>query len=299
MSKPVLVVMAAGLGSRYGGLKQIAPVDGDGHIIMDYAVFDAKQAGFETVICILAPGMEQDFLDIAGNRMGKRLDLRLTVQRLEDLPAGFTVPEGRAKPWGTAHAVLSAKGLVDGPFAVINADDYYGPESFRSIYGFLSAQTGNSHAMVGYKIENTLTENGHVARGVCKVSGGKLTEIVENTRIEKRDGGAESFLEDGTIVFLPDGTIVSMNLWGFGASMMEEAEKRFAGFLTEHLPKNPLKAEYFLPMVPNALMQEGKAEISVLETSEKWYGVTYAQDMPTVRAALAARREAGKYADMW
>lgn len=301
MNKPILIVMAAGLGSRYGGLKQIDPVDENGHILMDYAIFDAKRAGFETVVCVLGKGMEPEFRALYGNRIERGIKLKIATQMLENLPEGCAVPENRTKPWGTAHAVLSAKELVDGPFAVINADDYYGLEAFSSIYGFLTGKADSAHhAMVGYKLENTLTENGHVARGVCKTAGGKLIEILENTRIEKRPGGAESFFDDGTSAFLPNGTVVSMNLWGFGAAMMEEIESRFAGFLAANLSHNPLKAEYFLPWVPNELMREGKAEITVLPSQDKWYGVTYAEDMPVVRAALKDMRQAGKYPEnLW
>ena len=301
MNKPILVVMAAGLGSRYGGLKQIAPVDDNGQILMDYAIYDAKRAGFETVACVIAPGMEREFREVIGSRIESGMELRIAHQRLDMLPGGFRVPEGRTKPWGTAHAVFSAKDLIDGPFAVINADDYYGADAFRAIYDFLKNKAGEGrHAMVGYRLENTLTEHGHVARGVCKTGGGRLLEIVENTHIEKREGGAESILGDGSRVFLPGDTTVSMNMWGFGKGMMDEIEARFAGFLTENLPKNPLKAEYFLPFVPNALLREGKAEISVLPTAEKWYGVTYAQDMPVVREALKKMRLDGKYPDnLW
>ncbi|MCL2034774.1 MAG: nucleotidyltransferase [Oscillospiraceae bacterium] len=296
MKKPVLVVMAAGLGSRYGGLKQIAPVDKNGHILMDYAIYDAKRAGFETVVCVISPEMEREFMEVVGNRIGGMMELRIAFQRLDMLPHGFTPPTGRTKPWGTAHAVYSAKSLVDGPFATINADDYYGAEAFCSIYDFLTRKPdARRHAMVGYLIGNTLTEHGHVARGVCKTNGGELLEIIENTHIEKCGDGAVSIQGGDERVFLPKDTIVSMNMWGFARSMMDEIEARFAGFLTESLPGNPLKCEYFLPLVPNALLREGKVKISVLETSEIWYGVTYAQDMPVVREALAKMRLGGKY----
>jgi choline kinase len=303
MKKPVLIVMAAGLGSRYGGLKQIEPVDESGHILMDYAIYDAKKAGFETVVCVLRAGMENDFYEVCGNRIAKGMDLKIAIQDLNDLPEGFALPEGRTKPWGTCHAVLSAKKYVDGHFAAINADDYYGPKAYETIFSFLSKEDASpveKHAMVGYRLGNTLTEHGHVARGICKVADGKLTEIVEHTRIEKREGGAESFLEDGSTVFLPDDTTVSMNLWGFKASMMREIESRFGSFLEKNLPVNPLKCEFLLPSIPNALMEENKAEFMVLPTADKWFGVTYAADMPLVRQAFADMRAQGKYpASLW
>jgi choline kinase len=303
MQKPVLIVMAAGLGSRYGGLKQIEPVDQSGHILMDYAIYDAKKAGFETVICVLREGMQKDFYEVCGNRIAKGMDLKIAIQDLNNLPEGFSVPEGRTKPWGTCHAVLSAKDYVSGPFAAINADDYYGPKAYETIFNFLCTEDSaplEKHAMVGYRLGNTLTEHGHVARGICKVKDGKLTEIVEHTRIEKREGGAESFLDDGTTVFLPDDTTVSMNLWGFRGSMMREIESRFGAFLEENLPVNPLKCEFLLPSIPNFLMKENKAEFMVLPTADKWFGVTYAADMPLVQQAFADMRASGKYpAELW
>jgi NDP-sugar pyrophosphorylase family protein len=299
MTKPVLIIMAAGLGSRYGGLKQIQPVDDNRHILMDYAVYDAKRAGFETVICILSDGMEADFRELYGRRMERGVELKVAIQKLTAVPQGFSLPEGRTKPWGTCQAVLSAKNVVDGPFAVINADDYYGPQAYREIYGFLSERVDKSHyAMVGYRLGNTLTDHGHVARGVCKVQGDQLTEIVEHTRIEKRENGAESFLDDGTSVFLPDDTVVSMNIWGFDVSVMGEIESRFVNFFEEKVPQNPMKAEFLLPSVPNALMQEGKAGVTVLPTADRWFGVTYAPDMPAVQASLRELREAGEYPEL-
>ena len=294
--KPVLIVMAAGMGSRYGGLKQIAPVDESGNILMDYAIYDAKRAGFETVVCVIKPGMEREFREAVGDRIASTVDLQIAFQRMDALPAGFSVPDGRVKPWGTTHAVLSAKELVDSPFAVINADDFYGADAYRAIYGFLVGESSASHhALVGYKLENTLTEHGHVARGVCEVENGKLTGIAEHLRIEKRDGGAESIFEDGSGVFLSGDTIVSMNLWGYGYSIMDEFEARFIDFLHDEVPVDPLKSEYLLPRISNTLLLEKKAEFSVLPTSASWCGVTYSQDMPAVQSVLKAMRDEGKY----
>ena len=299
MKKPVLVVMAAGLGSRYGGLKQIEPVDASGHILIDYALYDAVRAGFERVVFIITPKLEKDFREIIGERIERHMEVNYAYQLLDTLPPGFGIPEGRIKPWGTAHAVLSAKNSVDSNFAVINADDFYGAAAFRAIYDFLRDEADYSrHAMVGYKLGNTLTEHGHVARGICKTDGDKLLEIVERTHIEAHQGGAV-YTEDGVIFsFVPEDTVVSMNLWGFGLSMMGEIESRFAAFLEEYLAKDPLKCEYFLPLVPNSLLKEGKAEIKVLPTNDKWYGVTYTADMPVVREAIARMKAEGKYPEI-
>ncbi len=297
MNKPVLIIMAAGLGSRYGGLKQIAPVDEQGHIIIDFSLFDANRAGFETVIFVVSKLYEKDFREVIGDRVAKKMNVLYAHQLLDALPQGFTTPEGRVKPWGTAHAVLSAKNLVNSPFAAINADDFYGETAFREIYDFLANKADEKHhAMVGYQIENTLTENGHVARGVCKTQGDNLVEIVERVHIESRPNGAAYTEDDGaSYTFLPAGTTVSMNMWGFAKNMMDEIENRFAAYLSENLPSNPLKCEYFLPLIPNALLHEGKAEIKVLPTPDKWYGVTYTQDMPVVKAAIAKMKAEGKY----
>ena len=302
MHKPQLVIMAAGLGSRYGGLKQIAPVDEQKHLLIDYAIYDSLKAGFEDVVVILKPEMEQDFREAIGDRIAPFVKIRYAYQRLDVLPDGFTVPEDRKKPWGTAHAVLCAAPLITGPFAAINADDFYGRGAFESIYGFLSEpHTENEHAMVGYRIENTLTEYGHVARGVCQVNeDGTLAAIVERTRIEKSSDCA-AFTEDGeSYTNIPQGTTVSMNLWGFQRSMLEAIEKEFSSFLMERLPKDPNKCEYFLPYVPNRLIEKGQAQVHVLATDETWFGVTYQQDMPLVQSAIAKKKSLGIYPErLW
>ena len=275
MQKPVLVVMAAGMGSRFGGNKQVTPVDRENHVIMDYSIYDAMRAGFSKVVVIIKHEFEENFRRDIGDRIARNFDLKYAYQELSDLPDGFSVPEGRTKPWGTAHAVLSAKDLIDGPFCVINADDFYGFGAFRAAFDYLNVgHPANEHAMIGYRIENTLTENGSVARGVCATDeNGMLCAINERTYILPAPGGAR-FSEDGgnAFTFIPDGTIVSMNMWCFGLSMMGEIERRFSGFLRENMPGNPLKCEYYLPSVPNALIQEGAATVRVLACAEKWYG---------------------------
>jgi len=299
MQKPQLVIMAAGLGSRFGGLKQMAPVDPQNHWIIDYSIFDALRAGFGKIILIVKPENEALFRDTLGRRIGGAAEIVYVHQRPDALPQGFSVPEGRVKPWGTAHAVLCAKDAIDAPFAVINADDFYGKGSFKILRDYLvSDHPQEEYAMVGYQVENTLTENGHVARGVCALdeSGKYLSGIVERTRIEPRDGGAAYTEDEGkTFHFLPAGTTVSMNFWGFTPDILPEIENRFAAFLTENLPKNPLKCEYFLPLIPNQLIAEGKARVRVLPCLEKWYGVTYQPDMPQVQAAIAQMKKDGIY----
>ncbi|MBR2189931.1 MAG: nucleotidyltransferase [Eubacterium sp.] len=301
MKKPVLVIMAAGMGSRYGGLKQMDPVDEEGHLIIDYSLYDAMQAGFEDVIFIIKRENEEMFREAIGDRISRLMNVHYVFQELEDVPEGITVPEGRVKPWGTGHAVLSSIYTVnDAPFAVINADDYYGKEAFRLIYEYLLRHNNDQkyhYAMVGYELGKTVTENGSVARGVCETDAdGFLTRITERTQIELHDGGI-AYTEDGgqSWTQLPEDTIVSMNLWGFTASMMDELQERFRGFLEKNLPVNPLKCEYFLPFVVEDLLKEGKADVKVLRTSDHWYGVTYIEDKPHVVASLRALRETGAY----
>jgi NDP-sugar pyrophosphorylase family protein len=296
MQKPTLIIMAAGMGSRFGGLKQITPVGDRGEIIMDFSVYDARQAGFEKVIFVIKRENEADFRAVAGAHAETSMEVRYAFQELTDLPEGFAVPEGRVKPWGTGHAVRACRALVDGPFAVINADDFYGPGAFRALYGFLSADgPENEHAMVAYRLRNTVTENGYVSRGVCQAENGYLTSITERTRVEKR-GDHAAYTEDGeTYIDLPGDTLVSMNFWGFRKSMMGAFDRRFAAFLRDTVPGNPLKAEYYLPGVADAEMTENGARVRLLPCEETWYGVTYREDLPTVRAAVARMKAEGIY----
>ena len=305
MTKPVLVVMAAGMGSRYGGLKQLDPVGGHGQVIMDYSIYDARRAGFETVVFVIKPEIEAQFKAAVGDRIARGMDVKYAFQRLEDLPEGYAVPEERVKPWGTAQAVLSARKVVKGPFAVINADDYYGPQAFREIYRYLSDHPDGEryeYAMVGYQLKNTVTENGHVARGVCEeTADGLLTAITERTHIESTPAGPRYTEDNGqTWTELSGEAIVSMNLWGFTRSFLDEAWARFPAFLDGALAADPLKAEYFLPGVVSSLIAEEKARVKVLRSADKWYGVTYQADKPQVAAAIASMTEGGLYPDaLW
>ena len=301
MKEPVLVVMAAGMGSRYGGLKQIDPVDQEGHIIMDFSIYDAVRAGFKKVIFIIKKENEQDFRDAIGDRLSDKVEIVYVHQDLNNIPEGFKVPEGRVKPWGTGHAVLSCAEVIDGPFVVINADDYYGTHAFKMAYDFLvQAQEDTvpaQYMMVGYRLENTLTDNGYVSRGVCETDAdGYLADINERTHIEKRDGGAAYTEDDGkTWTSLPGDTPVSMNMWGFTGGFMKELVNRFPVFLQKNIPENPLKCEYFLPFVVDELLKEKKVTVKVLTTQDKWYGVTYKEDKPVVVAAIQKLKDQGLY----
>lgn len=304
MSKPVLVILAAGMGSRYGGLKQLDPVGGHGQLIIDYSIFDARRAGFEAVIFVIKPEHESEFKAAIGDRVSGYMDVKYAFQRLDDLPEGYSVPAGREKPWGTAQAVLAVRDLVDGPFAVISADDYYGPRAFQEIYDYLTSHPDGEiyeYAMVGYLLENTVTENGTVSRGVCEETPEHyLARVTERTKIEK--GPPPRYTEDGgqTWTTLPGDTVVSMLLWGFNRSLLDQAWARFPAFLDEALSENPLKGEYFLPDVVSTLIAEGRARMKVLRSTDKWYGVTYREDKPSVTAALAAMTARGVYPEeLW
>lgn len=300
MKKPILVIMAAGMGSRYGGLKQIDPIDEQGHIIMDFSIYDAMAAGFEKVVFIIKKANEAAFKESIGDRISQKIQVEYVYQELEKLPAGFTVPEGRQKPFGTGHAILCCKEVLDGPFAVINADDYYGKHAYQEIYDYLVSHEDDQlyrYTMVGYALKNTLTENGHVARGICKTDAqGFLTGIDERTHIEKRGTGAAFTEDEGkTWTELSMDSTVSMNMWGFSQSILKELEEGFVEFLKNDLPKNPLKAEYFLPFAVDALLQEGKASVQVLTSQDKWYGVTYKEDKEMVVKAISELKDQGLY----
>ena len=300
MKKPVLVIMAAGMGSRYGGLKQIDKIDSEGHIIMDFSIYDAKRAGFEKVVFIIKKENLELFREVIGDAVAEQMEVAFCFQEISNLPDGFEVPEGRVKPWGTAHAVLSCLEEVDGPFAVINADDYYGKESFQLIYDYLSTHEDDEkyrYAMVGYEVGKTVTENGSVSRGVCEVNDREeLISVTERTRIEKKDDGIAFTEDDGaTWQYLDSKTPVSMNMWGFSNSILQEIKDRFPSFLEEGLRTNPLKCECYLPTVVSELLEENKASVMVLRSKDQWHGVTYKEDKPIVVKAIQNLKDSGLY----
>ena len=297
MKKPVLVIMAAGMGSRFGGLKQIAPVDDQGHIIIDFSLLDAYRAGFRDLVFIIKPELEESFREAIVDRMEKYFNITFVHQTIDKLPEGYSVPADRVKPWGTGHAILCCKDVLDGPFAVINADDFYGPTAFSAIYDYLANNEDESrYAMIGYRVRNTVTENGSVARGVCEVKDGLLTGVTERTKIFKNGNDAKFTEDDGkTFTDLPGDTIVSLNLWGFTAKMIRELDERFPAFLDNAIVTNPLKGEYFLPSVVNDQLVAGTATVRVLPCEETWYGVTYREDLDSVKAAIAGMKAKGIY----
>lgn len=300
MSDPVLVIMAAGMGSRYGGLKQIDPVGVHGEKIIDFSLYDARRAGFKKALFIIKEELLPDFQEAVFKKASQYLEIDWVFQKLQDVPEGVTIPEGRVKPWGTGHAALTAaRVLGDAPYAVINADDFYGREAFEKMYHFLkNAKDGErlDFAMVGYYLKNTVTENGYVSRGVCQTENGMLQSITERTHIEKREDGI-AYTEDGgeSWTQLAPDSVVSMNLWGFTPGFTPTLEADFRRFFREDVPKNPEKAEFFLPFVVNDLLAQDKAQVTVLSSSDKWYGVTYKEDKETVVNAIRAMTEAGIY----
>ena len=305
MNKPILVIMAAGMGSRYGGLKQIDPVDEQGHIIIDFSLFDARRAGFERAVFIIKKENEQVFKEAIGDRVSKYMEVNYVFQDLNDVPEGFVIPEGRQKPWGTAHAIYACRNVIDAPFAVINADDYYGVEAFKVLYDYLTTHSDDDkyrYAMVGYRLGNTLTENGSVARGVCVTSeDGYLQTIAERTNIIKTETGA-AYSEDGGATYTdisPD-TPVSMNMWGFYPSIIKEFGKSLDKFFAERVDANPLKAECFIPIEVDNLLKADKATVRVLSSKDKWFGVTYKEDKPFVMASIKALKDSGVYPEhLW
>lgn len=305
MAKPTLVIMAAGMGSRFGGLKQIEPVSGKDEIILDFSLFDALRAGFDRAVIIIKRENEADFRRLIDHKAGQHMKIEYAYQDINDIPEGFAIPEGRTKPWGTAHAVLAARHLVDGNFCVINSDDYYGPEAFKLMYDFLESASDEdlyNYCMVGYQVQNTLTENGHVSRGVCSVDGaGYLADIVERTKIMWHDGRICYTEDDGaTWVEVAEGTTVSMNFWGFTPSILREMEAGLPAFLTETLAKNPQKGEYLLPKCVDELIKAGRAQAKVLTSHDRWYGVTYKEDKESVVASLQALKDKGLYPEeLW
>ena len=299
--EPTLVIMAAGMGSRFGGLKQMTPVDEEGHFIIDFSLYDAYQAGFRRVAFIIKREIEQTFRETIGARMEKWFHVDYVYQELDRLPEGFAVPEGRRKPWGTAHAVACCRGVVEGPFAVINSDDFYGRGAYEAIFRFLTESEAPHHyAMLGYQLRNTVTEFGSVARGVCHVQDGMLLDITERTKIFKR-GQDAAYTEDGeTFVPLSGDSLVSMNFWGFTPEILDEIWAAFPAFLAENLPVNPEKCEFYLPTFVGSRLAEGKVRVRVLPCMETWHGVTYKEDLDSVKAAIGQLKREGKYpARLW
>ena len=299
--EPTLVIMAAGMGSRFGGLKQMTPVDEEGHFIIDFSLYDAYQAGFRRVAFIIKREIEQTFRETIGARMEKWFHVDYVYQELDRLPEGFAVPEGRKKPWGTAHAVACCRAVVEGPFAVINSDDFYGRGAYEAIYRFLTENKAPHHyAMLGYQLRNTVTEFGSVARGVCHVQDGMLLDITERTKIFKR-GQDAAYTEDGeTFVPLSGDSLVSMNFWGFTPEILDEIWDAFPAFLAENLPVNPEKCEFYLPTFVGSRLAEGKVRVRVLPCMETWHGVTYKEDLDSVKSAIGQLKREGKYpARLW
>lgn len=297
MKDPILVVLAAGMGSRYGGLKQIDPIGPNGEIILELSAFDAIKAGFKKIVFIIKHEIEADFKEAIGNKLSQYCDVEYVFQDINKLPEGCVVPEGRVKPWGTAHAIMCCKDVIDAPFAVINADDYYGQSAFKTLYEFLTTSTDdNEYAMVGYRLGNTVSEYGSVARGVCNYADGKLTNVRELTKIEVHGDKIEHTLDEGkTWEELPADSLVSMNMWGFKANVIDKFESRFMDFFKNEVPENTMKSEYFIPMEVGRMLRNNEVIVKMLSSNDKWYGVTYQEDKPMVKEGIAKLIEAGKY----
>ena len=305
MKKPVLVILAAGMGSRYGGLKQMDPVDEQGHKIIDFSIYDAKGAGFEKVVFIIKKEIEKDFRECVGDPISKHMEVEYVFQELSKIPDDFTIPEGREKPWGTTHALLCCKDVIDGPFMVINADDYYGKNGYKVMYEFLTTHEDDDklrYAMVGYELGKTLTDKGSVTRGVCeRDADGFLQKIVEQKMIVKTEDGA-AYSEDDGATFIPIDvkTPVSMNMWGFGKSVMPVFEDAMNRFFAETVQKNPMKAECLIPTEVDEMLRKEMATVKVLTSSDQWFGVTYKEDKPFVVESIKKLKDTGEYPEyLW
>lgn len=294
-----LVVLAAGMGSRYGGLKQIDPIGPNGEVILELSVYDAIQAGFDKVVFIIKKAIEKEFKEAIGDKLSKQVHCEYVFQDFACVPEGFKVPEGREKPLGTAHALYCCKDVLDGPFAVINSDDYYGQSCFKTLYDFLNNESCAHHyAMVGYVLRNTLTDHGSVARGQCIVENGKLVNVIERTKIEKRDGKVQLFLDNEWQDIDPD-TLVSMNMWAFTPDIIDEITQKFKEF-QQVLEDDPMKGEFYIPNVVGELLREHKCDVKMLESHDKWYGVTYQEDKESVKEGIASLYKKGCYPEpLW
>ena len=303
--EPTLVIMAAGMGSRYGGLKQVEKMTDTGEIILDFSLYDAMMAGFKKAVFVIREEHREIFKELVDERAGRFMQVEYAYQKLDDIPEWVDIPEGREKPWGTGHAIYACRELIDGPFLVINADDYYGPEGFASIYEYLTSHEDGDKMMLcmaGYVLKNTITENGHVARGVCEMDeNGLLTSIVERTKIMRQPEGISFTEDDGeSWTVLPEDTLVSMNFWGLSGTMIEAIGDGLEEFFKTGVPKNPLKSEYLLPTIIGRLIREGRAQVQVLPCHEKWCGVTYKEDREDVKNELQSKKDKGLYPEkLW
>lgn len=302
MKKPILVVMAAGIGSRFGGLKQMTPFGLHGESLIDYSLYDALRAGFSRVIFIVNQKIKDDFHQMVGRHVEEKMEVRYVMQELTALPKGFSLPEGRVKPWGTAHAILCCQPYIDAPFCAINGDDFYGQHAFEQIFNFLNSKPqSDEYAMVGFEIQNTLSESGSVSRGECFVNAQSYLEnVIERTHIIKTMDGPLYTLDGINYTRMPGDSIVSMNMWGFSPEFVGEIEHRFIRFLESTIETNPLKSEYYLPTVVGELLTEKKISVKVLTSKDRWFGVTNASDRPMVENALAELTKDGVYPDgLW
>lgn len=300
MKEPILVILAAGMGSRYGGLKQIDTVGNNGESIIDFSIYDAIRAGFKKVVLIIRKEHEEAFRKNLTDKISKKIEVEFAFQDLNDVPEGIEVPEGREKPWGTTHALLACRKIVDAPFMICNADDYYGPSAFKTMYDFLKNEAEDSnYGMVGYVLENTLTENGTVTRGVCEQEAGMLANIKEIQKIRKGVSQAE-YEENGTWVKATPKTLASMNFWGFTPRIFAECEEIFSSFIKEAIKENPMKCEHVIPTAVGELVKQDKISVKVMSSEDRWFGVTYREDKPGVVANIQAYKDQGLYPfDLW
>ena len=300
MEKPTLVILAAGMGSRYGGLKQIDTVGNNGESIIDFSIYDAKEAGFEKVVLIIRKEHEEAFRKCLTDKVSKHMEVEFAYQDMYDIPEGIKVPEGREKPWGTTHALLACRNIVKGPFAICNAYDFYGKDAYRVIYNYLKNEiSDDNYGMVGYLCNNTLTDNGTVTRGVCENTDGYLSKIVEVQKIARKDG-KPVYEDNGEWKELDPNTLVSMNFWGFTPKIFEECEVLFKDFIGEAVKENPMKCEHVIPTAIGTLVKENKCKVKMLSSKDEWFGVTYKEDKPSVVAKIQKMKDDGIYPfDLW